>query len=105
MNTGDILLYSEDNFVNRVKRYFPFNKFFYDKILGEYDNAGLIVRTHISVYVAYIQSGKVKFEPYNYFIADRNKLFVKLRFLNNSESGDKAKTERENIIFLEELKK
>lgn len=70
-----------------------------DKFLGDYDNVGLILRTHLGVYVCYCRN-KISVQSYNEFISDRKKSLVKVKFKHLNKDDKEISM---NLKFFDEV--
>ncbi len=83
---------------------------FNNPLYGEnFDNCGLILRTNAGLYVCYNRGGKTEIQTYSDFLADKAKIYIKIRFKEKNVGcgsyNNQAELVRErNMLFFERIK-
>jgi hypothetical protein len=78
-----------------------------DPLLNEMDNAALIIRTNMSIFVVYVENKKLQIFTYSDFVANPKHSFIKIRMQDPiTTAEDTLKIKRiENLKFFEKLQR
>ncbi len=104
LETGDLVLFREDNFYSKLKRNKLIGSYFSEPLLGDIDNSGIIIRTSGGVYVCFVkQRGKLEILSYCDFLADNKNYFIKLRYKDKVRESSDEDNKNLSLSFFKKL--